>query len=88
MSIEVDYIFPVYIYEKVMEQIRELSSNFEKEIFGYLVGNLLKWKEKTYIIIKKQLFIEGAIHSNKFSTSQITGQAGEYEKEFKKLKNE
>ena len=88
MPIEEDFVFPVYIYEKVMEQIQELSNNFEKEIFGYLVGNLLKWKETIYIIIEEQLFIEGAIHSNKFSTSQITGQAGEYEKEFKKLKNE
>lgn len=87
MSIGEDFVFPVYIYDKVIDQIKDLSSSSEKEIFGYLVGNLLKWNEQIYIIIEEQLFIEDAVHSNQFSTSQIKGKAGEYEKEFKKLKN-
>ncbi|MFX1308969.1 MAG: hypothetical protein ACFE8C_04665 [Promethearchaeota archaeon] len=86
MSIGEDFVFPVYIYDNILDQIKELSINSEKEIFGYLVGDLLKWKEQLYIIIEEQLFIEDAVHSNKFSTSQIKGKAGEYEKEFRKLK--
>ena len=86
MSIGEDFVFPVYIYEEVLEQIKDLSNNSEKEIFGYLIGDILKWKEKIYIVIEEQLFIEGAIHSHQFSTSQIEGKAGEYEKEFQKMK--
>ncbi|MFX0106377.1 MAG: Mov34/MPN/PAD-1 family protein [Candidatus Hodarchaeota archaeon] len=86
MSIEKDFVFPVYIYDIILEQIKDLSRNSEKEIFGYLVGDLLKWKEQIYIIIEEQIFIEDAVHSNQFSTSQIKGKAGEYEKEFRKLK--
>ncbi len=87
MSIEEDFVFPVYIYEEILDQIKDLSNNSKKEIFGYLIGNTLKWKEKIYIIIEEQLFIEDAIHSNHFSTSQIKGKAGEYEKRFKELKS-
>jgi proteasome lid subunit RPN8/RPN11 len=32
------------------------------------------------------LFIKGAVHSHQFSTAQIEGTAGKYEKEFQKLK--
>jgi len=86
MSIEEDFVFPVYIYNDVLNQIKNFSNSSEKEIFGYLVGNILKWNNKNYIIIEEQLFIEDAIHSNQFSTSQIEGKAGEYEREFKELK--
>ena len=87
MLTDKDFIFPVYIYEEVLDHIKNLSSNTDKEIFGYLIGQILKWKAKIYIIIQEQLFIEDAVHSNQFSTSQIKGKAGEYEKEFRKLKN-
>ncbi|MFX1490278.1 MAG: Mov34/MPN/PAD-1 family protein [Promethearchaeota archaeon] len=86
MVTEKDFIFPVYIYEEVLDHIKNLSNNTDKEIFGYLIGKILKWKSKIYIIIQEQLFIEGTVHSHKFSTSQIEGKAGEYEKEFQKLK--
>jgi proteasome lid subunit RPN8/RPN11 len=86
MMIDEDFIFPVYIYEEILDQIKELSKYSEKEIFGYLIGKILKWKEKIYIIIQEQLFIKGTIHSHQFSTSQIEGKAGEYEKKFQKLK--
>ncbi len=86
MSINKDFIFPVYIYESILAQIKEFSKNSEKEIFGYLIGNILKWKETIYIIIKDQIFIKGAVHSHQFSTSQIEGTAGEYEKQFQNSK--
>jgi hypothetical protein len=86
MSFNDDFIFPVYIYENILVQIEEFSKNSKKEIFGYLIGNILKWKEIIYIIIKDQIFIKGAIHSHQFSTSQIEGTAGEYEKQFQNLK--
>lgn len=86
MMIDEDFIFPVYIYEEILEQIKNLSKDSEKEIFGYLIGKILKWKDKIYIIIQEQLFIKDTIHSHQFSTSQIEGKAGEYEKKFQKLK--
>ena len=86
MTIDEDFIFPVYIQEEILEQIKKLSKDSEKEIFGYLIGKILKWKDKIYIIIQEQLFIKGAIDSNQFSTSQIEGKAGEYEKKFQTLK--
>ncbi|MFW9882199.1 MAG: Mov34/MPN/PAD-1 family protein [Candidatus Thorarchaeota archaeon] len=88
MSLDEDFVFPVYIQDNVLKQIKELCANSDKEIFGYLVGELLRWKEMIYIIIEEQLFIQDAVHSNKFSTSQIEGKAGEYDKAFKELKLE
>ena len=86
MKIKEDFVFPVYIYQGIMENIKELCSKSESEIFGYLVGSILKWKDFIYIIIEDSLFLSGAIHSDKYSTSQIEGTAGEYQKEFQKLK--
>ena len=86
MSIDKDFIFPVYIYENILVQIKEFSRKSKKEIFGYLIGNILKWKEIIYIVIRDQIFIKGAVHSHQFSTSQIEGTAGEYEKQFQNLK--
>ncbi|MCK4780659.1 MAG: Mov34/MPN/PAD-1 family protein, partial [Candidatus Lokiarchaeota archaeon] len=38
------------------------------------------------VVIEEILFILGAVHSDKFSTSQIEGTAGKYERRFQKLK--
>jgi len=81
-----DFVFPVYIYEKILNQIKELCRKSKLEIFGYLIGNILSWNGKKYIVIKDHLFIMGAIHSHQYSTSQIEGSAGKYEKRFQKLK--
>jgi len=86
MMLESDFVFPVYIYEKILNQIKTLCKKNRLEIFGYLTGNILKWKDKKYVIIKDQLFILGALHSHKYSTSQIEGTAGKYEKAFQKTK--
>lgn len=87
MSKTNDFTFPVYIYNNTLEQIIKLCRDSSKEIFGYLIGNILKWKNDLYIIIEEQLFIDDGVYSQQFSTSQIEGTAGEYEKEFQKLKN-
>ncbi len=86
MIIEENYVFPVYINKDVLEEIKKLCKRAKLEIFGYLIGNIYKWNEKRYIVIEDQLFIIGAIHSDKHSTSQIEGAAGKYEKKFQKLK--
>jgi len=86
MSIEENFVFPVYIYEDVLDEIKKVCKKEELEVFGYLIGNIYKWNEKNYIVIEDQLFIIGAIHSDKYSTSQIEGAAGKYEKKFQKLK--
>ncbi|MHA1292588.1 MAG: Mov34/MPN/PAD-1 family protein [Promethearchaeota archaeon] len=86
MKIEEDFVFPVYISEKVMSNIKKLCKNSKSEIFGYLVGEIFSWKEKLYVLIENHLFIKGAVHSDEYSTAQIEGTAGKYEKEFQKLK--
>ena len=86
MIIEENYVFPVYIYKDVLEKIKKLCKKAKLEIIGYLIGNIYKWSDKKYIVIEDQLFIIGAIHSDKYSTSQIEGVAGKYEKKFQKLK--
>lgn len=81
-------VFPVYIYNRIIEKVIDLCKKFTKEIFGYLIGNILKWNNNLYIIIEDQLFIDNTINGNQFSTSQIEGTAGQYEKEFQKLKEQ
>lgn len=86
MKIEEDFVFPVYMYEEVLKKIIELCKNSKTEIFGYLIGNILKWNEELYIEIEEPLFIMGAIHSDSYSTAQIEGAAGMYEHKFQRIK--
>ena len=86
MTIEENYVFPVYIKEDTIKKIILYCKSFEKEIFGYLIGNILKWDDKIYVKIEDVLFILGAIHSEDFSTAQIEGTAGKYESKFQRLK--
>lgn len=79
-------VFPIYICQDVLKSIKELCRRSESEIFGYLVGSILIWKGNVYIIIEDSIFIQGAVHSDEYSTAQIEGTAGEYQKEFQKLK--
>ena len=59
MTLEEDFVFPVYIHRKTLNEIKTFCKKSKFEIFGYLTGNILKWKEKMYIVIKDQLFIKG-----------------------------
>lgn len=86
-SFKEDFLFSVYIKESILNHIKDLSRNSDREIFGYLIGLILKWKNNKYIIIKEQIYIENTVRSNKFNTSQIEGTAGKYEKEFQKVKH-
>ena len=86
MEIKEDFVFPVYIYRDTLQKINLLTKNFENEIFGYLIGNILEWNGKIYVTIEEILFLLGAVHSDKFSTSQIEGTAGKYDKRFQRLK--
>jgi proteasome lid subunit RPN8/RPN11 len=88
MDIKENFVFPVYIDKNILDKIKILCKSSKLEIFGYLVGNILKWKGKTYITIVEQLFITGAVHSNEFSTAQIEGTSGKYETTFQKIKKE
>ena len=81
-----DFIFPVYVHETTIEEIIFLCKNSESEIFGYLIGSVLKWNEEIYVLIEESLFLIGAIYSDKFYTSQIEGTAGMYQKKFQRIK--
>jgi proteasome lid subunit RPN8/RPN11 len=81
-----DIVFPIYIYEDTIEEIKFLCKNSKLEIFGYLIGNVLKWNENIYTLIEESLFLLGAIYSDKTYTSQIEGTAGLYQKKFQRIK--
>ena len=84
--IDKNFVFPVYIHENTLDQIFELCLKFKKEIFGYLIGSILKWKNEKYIIIKEQIFIEDAVYSSEFKTFQIIGTAGQFDKALREIK--
>ena len=86
MVIEENFIFPVYVHKNVLDEIKRVCKKAKLEVFGYLIGSIYKWNDENYIIIEDQLFLIGAVHSDKYSTSQIEGTAGKYEKKFQKLK--
>jgi len=86
MKIQEDFVFPVYIYEKTIEEIKLYSKSSELEVFGYLVGTILKWNGKIYTLIEESLFQLGAIYSDKSYTSLIEGTAGLYQKKFQRIK--
>jgi proteasome lid subunit RPN8/RPN11 len=86
MKIQEDFIFPIYIYEETIEEIKFLCKSSELEIFGYLIGNILKWKGKIYTFIEESLFLLGAMYSDKTHTAQIEGTAGLYQKKFQRIK--
>lgn len=86
MKYEKDIIFPVYIHQEVLENIKKFCRESKTEIFGYLIGSILMWNDVIYIIIEESIFLTDATYSDKFSTSQIEGTAGAYQKEFQRLK--
>ncbi|MFW9818686.1 MAG: Mov34/MPN/PAD-1 family protein [Candidatus Thorarchaeota archaeon] len=86
MKLQEDFVFPIYIYEDTIEEIKSFCKNSEEEIFGYLIGSILKWKERMYIVIEDSIFLIGAVYSDKTYTSQIEGTAGLYQKKFQRIK--
>ena len=79
-------VFPVYIYEEILKEINLLCKKSKSEIFGYLIGSILKWNGEIYTLIEEQLFLLGAIYSDKFYTAQIEGTAGLYQRKFQRIK--
>ncbi|MFX1594033.1 MAG: Mov34/MPN/PAD-1 family protein [Promethearchaeota archaeon] len=86
MKINENFVFPVYIYEQTLEEIKFLCKKSESEIFGYFIGNILNWNGKIYTLIEESLFLLGAIYSDKFYTGQIEGTAGLYQRKFQRIK--
>jgi proteasome lid subunit RPN8/RPN11 len=86
MKSKMNFTFPVYIDQNILEDIQIECRSSELEVFGYLIGIIYKWNKRFYIIIQDHLYIRGAVHSHQYSTSQIEGTAGKYEEKFRKLK--
>jgi proteasome lid subunit RPN8/RPN11 len=85
-NLKIKKIAPVYIHRNVFNEIKSLSKNSENEIFGYLVGLILNWKHEKYIVIKDQIHLKDSIISEKYITSALEGSAGDYVREYNKLK--
>ncbi|MFX0021174.1 MAG: Mov34/MPN/PAD-1 family protein [Candidatus Hermodarchaeota archaeon] len=86
MKLQENFVFPIYIYEETIESIKLFCRNSKEEIFGYLIGNILKWNERIYTMIEESIFLIGAVYSDKTYTSQIEGTAGLYQKKFQRIK--
>ncbi|MHA2284143.1 MAG: Mov34/MPN/PAD-1 family protein [Promethearchaeota archaeon] len=86
MLIDRDFIFPVYIHENVLKVVKEICDKSHLELFGYLVGNVLEWKDTKYVIITDQLYNENAVDSQQYFTSQIDGTAGNFDAVLKGLR--
>lgn len=87
MLFDRDFIFPVYISKNVLEIVKQICNKSSLELFGYLVGNVLEWKNKKYVVITDQLYNENAVDSQQYFTSQIDGAAGNFDIVLKGLKD-
>ncbi|TFF98322.1 MAG: hypothetical protein EU541_06980 [Promethearchaeota archaeon] len=86
MRISKNRVFSVYIFDEILKKVKNITEKYEFEVFGYLIGELFQWNSKLYIIINDMIYIESCTDSTRYSVSQIKGSAGEYEKEFRRLK--
>lgn len=71
MKFEEDFIFPVYITKSVIESIRGICERHKKEVMGYLVGELLCWKDQKYITIPYYLYIKDAFYSSNVYVNEL-----------------
>ncbi len=86
MKIEEDFVFPVYLTERILNVINKKSKKYDLEVFGYLVGEIFSWKDVKYVLIKDHLFVKAGTDSQQYTVSQIEGSAGKYEEKFQNLK--
>ena len=61
MTVDENFVFPIYISQKVLQNIIKICKRNKYEVFGYLVGELYTWKKQPYVIINHYLFIEEAV---------------------------
>ena len=76
----------IQIREKVLNQIRKSCKESQYEIFGYLVGYFNP--NENHVAIRSQIYIKNAVMSSETNTYQIEGSAGEFNKQFQKIKEE
>ena len=62
MTISEDFVFPIYISQKILKEIEKICINHKYEVFGYLVGERYTWKGQNYVIINHYLFNKDAVH--------------------------
>lgn len=86
MKIEEDFVFPIYISEDLLREIKKICKKYETEVFGYLVGDVFKWKDNKYVLVEDQVFVKAGTDSRQYTTQQIEGAAGKYEQQFQKLR--
>jgi len=95
MTIDENYVFPLYITKEVIEGIKKICKENVNEVFGYLVGERYIWNKQKYIFLNHYLYIKEAFIANEFSF-QESGEKGivnniqfeffKYSEEFDKLK--
>ncbi|MFX1398654.1 MAG: Mov34/MPN/PAD-1 family protein [Promethearchaeota archaeon] len=86
MKIEDDFVFPVYISDKILQEIKKICAGHKVEVFGYLVGEILSWKDKKYLLIEHQFYSKKSFKSNATLVAQIEGASGEFNESLEKLK--
>ncbi|MBN1802445.1 MAG: Mov34/MPN/PAD-1 family protein [Candidatus Lokiarchaeota archaeon] len=86
MKIEEDFVFPVYISDKILQEIKKICSSYKVEVFGYLIGEIFSWKNKKYLLIEHQFYSKKTFKSNASLVAQIEGASGEFNQALEKLK--
>ncbi|MFX0071814.1 MAG: hypothetical protein ACFFAO_12055 [Candidatus Hermodarchaeota archaeon] len=75
MTIDDNYVFPVYIIDNVLNKINEICALHELEVFGYLVGDIFNWKHQKYVVISNQIYVEGQNIQKSGKVSQNASQS-------------
>lgn len=86
MEVKEDFVFPIYIVQPVIDKLMKMCKSSELEIIGQLIGKVRQYKTQKYILITDYLYIKGAIHSDKYTTSSIEGTLGKYEAKFQNIR--
>jgi len=91
MTIQQDYLFPVYIYQKTLNKVINICKRNKTEVFGFLIGTLYNWKGNYYIIIKNQVYVKSGLFGNEFSVYEMgdtpyTGEMNKYYLELEKIR--
>ena len=75
MTIDENYVFPLYITKEVLEGIKKICKENINEVFGYLVGERYIWNKQKYVLLNHYLYIKEAFIANEFSF-QESGEKG------------
>jgi len=84
---EISVLFQVFIKNGILERIIEHGRiGGQLEVFGYLVGEIFKFNDQSYIVIEEELFIKESGDSQQYTIQQLEGFSGKFHQMLKELR--